>query len=413
VVVSAPAVLDVAAPPEPASPPADAAPAPTRLQLIGTGVVVVLLALGAALAYTLIHRELGIRYWRAVAVHSPFGGSFHPVRDSIEFSFGPFLAVMVGSVSLVALRHRLAAFGIFVLLAATPVMQWAIGDLPTDRGVLFRVGPTPLGSDWFGRTVPSLAAVWRAAAIDYGLALLPAAVLAFGISRIDRRRFGANRSTPVRPRARRLTNAQLAGLVWAGFLFWLVLHTHELIEVNGPKTSTDVLAFLPFFLLGAVLSRGPTWRFVPLVAVPVLWVTTWLPLAFAFGIHALRLHDMRDDVSILMPFVWVVAAGLAWDPVTALVSWATTDERRRVVALAVALNVLNVADAAFTMVAVRSGQAVEANPVAAWLGPGVKIVVVGAASVFLARHRPRVLVWLVLAMLAVVAWHVSGFVLDT
>ena len=81
--------------------------------------------------------------------------------------------------------------------------------------------------------------------------------------------------------------------------------------------------------------------------------------------------------------------------------------------LAVTLNLLNLADALFTSAAVHSGQAVEANPFAAWIGPGAKVIGVGVASVLLARFRPRALPWLVLALAIVVAWHLSGLALDT
>ena len=81
--------------------------------------------------------------------------------------------------------------------------------------------------------------------------------------------------------------------------------------------------------------------------------------------------------------------------------------------LVVALNVLNLADVLFTRIAVHSGQAVEANPFAAWIGPGVKLAGVGVASALLARFRPRALVWLVVVFAALMAWHLSGLILDS
>jgi hypothetical protein len=81
--------------------------------------------------------------------------------------------------------------------------------------------------------------------------------------------------------------------------------------------------------------------------------------------------------------------------------------------LVVALNLLNIADLVLTRIALHSGQAVEANPFAAWIGPGVKLVGVGIASALVARFRPRAVIWLVIAFAAVIVWHLSGVVLDT
>jgi hypothetical protein len=42
----------------------------------------------------------------------------------------------------------------------------------------------------------------------------------------------------------------------------------------------------------------------------------------------------------------------------------------------------------------------------------VKLIGVGLAAALLARFRPRALIWLVLVFGALIAWHLSGLVLD-
>jgi hypothetical protein len=79
--------------------------------------------------------------------------------------------------------------------------------------------------------------------------------------------------------------------------------------------------------------------------------------------------------------------------------------------LLVIVNALNVVDAVCTYFATTSGEASEANPFVHAVGLPVKLVIVLAASVLLARWKPRALVWTAVVLAGVVAWHVSGIVL--
>ena len=74
----------------------------------------------------------------------------------------------------------------------------------------------------------------------------------------------------------------------------------------------------------------------------------------------------------------------------------------------VLLNVLNVADAVLTWIAVDANQAVEANPVVRMLGLPAKVMLVGAISLVLYRRRPRALAWTLPVFIGVLAWHVAG-----
>ena len=354
-----------------------------------------------ALVFGLIQRALSIDSAAALARAIPYAVTNHPGRDAIEFSFGPFLAVLVGSMGLAALRHRVAAFSIFVLVAITPLVQSALGVLPADRSVFSRIAPNPLGAFWGPLNArPQLGQLWRATAIDYGLALLPAIAIAAWTMQA-----GARASWHVR----RPTRAEVAGLGCSAFLFWLVLHTWELRQTLGGNgaspTNTDLVAFLPFFLLGAVLARDGRGRFVPLAGVPILWSTAWIPTLLAGGALA---GPTGNDLHEALPYLAVVATGALWAPIASFID----GERARGWVLVVALNALNVADVLFTRAAVHSGLAVEANPFASWIGPGLKLAGVGVASALVARYRPRALVWLVVVFGALIAWHLSGLVLD-
>ena len=105
-------------------------------------------------------------------------------------------------------------------------------------------------------------------------------------------------------------------------------------------------------------------------AIPILWSTQWIPNILAGDVHGPSMNDVHDA----LPFVAVVAAGALWRPIASLVDV----DRTRPWVLVAALNALNVADVLFTRAALHSGQAVEANPFAAWMGPGVKLIGVGS-----------------------------------
>jgi hypothetical protein len=373
-----------------------------------------LLLLGALVAtvaviFVLVHRELVIQSDAAYTRVSGFPGSTHPGSEAFTYSFGPFSAVLLGSVALTMLRHRIAAFGIFILGAMTPLAQAALRVLPTDRGVGFRVAPSSLGIAWTsGYLHPGLGRLWRGFGIDYGLALLPAVAIAVWTLESDVRTGHPRPVAALAARVRMPTRSEAAGITGSFFLFWLFLHTWELRETlsnyGTSKIGADVVAFLPFFVFGIVLARGSRWRFLALAAIPILWSTQWIPTVIAGAGHGPSMNDVHDA----LPFVAVVVAGALWRPIASVVE----GERTRSWVLVVALNALNIADVLFTKAALHSGQAVEANPFAAWIGPGVKLVGVGLASALLARFRPRALIWLVLIFGALIAWHLSGLILD-
>lgn len=80
----------------------------------------------------------------------------------------------------------------------------------------------------------------------------------------------------------------------------------------------------------------------------------------------------------------------------------------RPLALLVAVNALNVVDAALTMLWIEMGIAVEANPVVETIGWPAKLVGVAAGSYVVYRLRPRWLLVPAAALTAVCVYHVVG-----
>ena len=105
-----------------------------------------------------------------------------------------------------------------------------------------------------------------------------------------------------------------------------------------------------------------------------------------------------------LPFVGVTALGVAPGPLARVL------DRLRTTPLSalVLLNVLNVADAVLTWMAVDAKQAVEANPFVRMLGLPGKVMLVAAISLVLYRRRPRALAWTLVVFVAVLAWQLAG-----
>lgn len=197
-----------------------------------------------------------------------------------------------------------------------------------------------------------------------------------------------------------------------------------------PSNATSTLAVVVSFtfvggavalavVLRAVIA-GVAWdRSIDLVAVAVLaglgvsGRLMWLPGALIVG------ASLSPDV-----LSWTAAGVLESPPTQELVFYTLlvllAAGQRRVAVFVdrmrrhpwrvfVAINALNVADAVATFVAVRSGNASEANPVVDVIGLPAKMIVGLVASHLIARHRPEALLFPVMVLALVLAWHVAGF----
>lgn len=112
----------------------------------------------------------------------------------------------------------------------------------------------------------------------------------------------------------------------------------------------------------------------------------------------------KPPVQELVFFPVLVLAGAVYYPVVGVIAGL----RKRPVHLLVVVNALNTADAVATFVAVRAGDATEANPVVDIVGLPAKVVIGLIASSFVARHRPDALLTPIVVLSVVFAWHVLG-----
>ena len=85
--------------------------------------------------------------------------------------------------------------------------------------------------------------------------------------------------------------------------------------------------------------------------------------------------------------------------------------RPSAVVLLVAVNVLNLADAFLTAIAVGTGRALEMNPIAQAMGTPGKIALVGGCSLLLYLLRPKALAIPAGALLLVLVYQLAGLLM--
>ena len=109
-----------------------------------------------------------------------------------------------------------------------------------------------------------------------------------------------------------------------------------------------------------------------------------------------------------LPVVGCALIASLWDRLADAMRWTIA----RPMSLLVTVNVLNLADAVLTRFAVSAGSAVELNPVVRLIGLPAKLVLVGLLSWLLYRRRPATLLIPAAVLLVVLAYHVSGLIID-
>jgi hypothetical protein len=322
-------------------------------------------------------------------------GSIWP---DVLFGAGRFCGVMVAGLALVAVGRRRSY--------ALPAIAWFLLSFTHGPDLLQLIHPVPVGVGWLRMPALSISDpswwmnAWVGSVIDYVLALLPAAVLASGLRgagtlAVERRWLPAG--VPWRDGQRLISAAAFA---LCGFALVLAMYTAAVAQdARFPWGHVPVM--LPLFVFGFLLAdrrRSFLWA---AVAVPVMVQLDWYSVAFPGS------SSIARAMLLTLPFVGVTALGLAPAPVAR-----TLDRLRRTPLSALVLvNVLNVADAVLTWMALDSHQAAEANPVVRMLGLPAKVMLVAAISLVLYRRRPRALAWAVLIFLVVMAWHVAGIYL--
>lgn len=194
-----------------------------------------------------------------------------------------------------------------------------------------------------------------------------------------------------------------------------ILFAWGVIVDSSPSVLSDlsrpVEIFAACFMFGVLAGTlRPGWPWAPLL-VPTLWVG-WV-FASLLLLYELSGQPGPQAADLLVlpvaPSVLVTFAGSMEQP---LRNHFDRSSQNYPLFLLVAVNALNGADAILTEFAVRAGQASEFNPVASVIGSIGKVALVGAASYFLYRIRPPSLLWPILALALVLAYHATGALFD-
>jgi hypothetical protein len=293
-----------------------------------------------------------------------------------------YLVFALAGLAIASRGHRL----LFVLPAASFVLVAVIG---TGYGHQ----PQAIGMQWqlqCYRDVcnPWFAYPWVGPLVDLSLVLVPGWIVA------------------VRARARRWPGmidpptiaASLAAVALVAMAGWTI----AVIE-----SSVDLPAVVAVGSLGIVIGMArPWWPWLHvLFATSVVGSLASLVGSFLFPYPGFSvLEALHYEAAATWPIVVIGLIASGRQPL----AWVLRRGQDRPLMLVIGVNLLNVVDVVMTALAVRSGGAVEANPLVRFGGLPLKIVLVGVLTWLLYRRRPHSLVWPAAALLWVACYHVSG-----
>jgi hypothetical protein len=284
--------------------------------------------------------------------------------------------------------HRI----LFMLPAASFVLVAVIG---TGYGHQ----PQAIGTQWqiqcFSNdtcTGPWFAHPWFGPLVDLSLVLVPGWIVA------------------VRARARRWPGmidppaiaASLAAVALVAMAGWTI----AVIE-----SSVDLPAVVAVGAMGIVIGTArPWWPWLHvLFATLVVGSIVSLMGSFLFPYPGFSvLEALHYEAVATWPIVVIGLIASGRQPL----AWVLRRWQERPLRLVIAVNLLNVVDAVMTTLAVRSGGAIEANPLVRFGGLPLKIVLVAVLTWLLNRRRPASLVWPAAALLWVACYHVSGILVN-
>jgi hypothetical protein len=333
----------------------------------------------------------------------------HVVRDALNHKLideiAPWEATIVsrllpGAIPGAIVFVTLAVGGLVIarrgprLLFAVPAIAYIFASVVTSPHV-----PQPIGFQWglecfdwdvtyTSCAMPWFEHPWFGPTVDLALVLVPGFMIA---RRVRPRRW------PGRPDIATLA-AILTCAAAAATAIWAMAVIQLWVDLRPVAAVTAV-----GFLLGAARPWWP-WLHV-LIAVALASGFEWL-LSMIFWPEPD--YPLNSALPHILGETWpIVAIGLlaaAWQPL----AWLIRRLQDRPLRMVVAVNVLNVADAVFTFLAVQSGGAYESNPIVRAIGLPLKLALVAAITLLLYRRKPSALVWPFAALLWVVAYHVAG-----
>jgi hypothetical protein len=177
------------------------------------------------------------------------------------------------------------------------------------------------------------------------------------------------------------------------------------------QNSIDLRAVVAVGAIGLITSvTNPRWLWYQVLVALALGQAFARLLDFVFWPEPT--FPLSAAWTYLLADTWpIVAVGLiasAWQPL----AWLVRRLQDRPIRLVLAVNVLNVADAVMTLLAVRSGGAYESNPVVRLVGLPAKVVLVGLLTWLVYRRKPSALVWPFAALTLVAAYHFAGIIVN-
>jgi uncharacterized protein DUF5658 len=305
----------------------------------------------------------------------------------IEGGIGYLIFALVG-IAIASRGHRF----LFLLPSAAYVVVVV-------EGAGFAYRPHAIGTQWqfdcFTTAAcegPWFAHPWFGPLVDLALVLIPGSVVA------------------VRVRARRwaeVTDApSIAAVLATAALVAMAAWTIAVIEAR-----VDVSAVVAVGAMGIIIATTrPWWPWLHvLFATLVAGSLASLASSIAFPYPGFSFLEALHYVALsAWPIVLIGLLASGRQPL----AWMLRRLQERPLRLVIAVNVLNVIDAVMTRLAVRSGGAVEANPLIRFGGLPAKVVLVGVLTWLLYRRRPDSLVWPAAALLWVACYHVSGILVN-
>jgi hypothetical protein len=306
----------------------------------------------------------------------------------IEGGISYLVFALVG-IAIASRGHRF----LFLLPSAAYVVVVADG-----AGYAYR--PHAIGTQWqiecfsnsFTCSGPWFAHPWFGPLLDLGLVLIPGLVVAV---RLRARRWPGVADAPA-------IAAVLATVALVAMTAWTI----AVIEAR-----VDVSAVVAVGAMGTIIGTArPWWPWLHvLFATLVAGSLASLVSSFFFPYPGFSPLEAFHYVALAAwPIVVIGLLASGWQPL----AWVLRRSQERPLRLMTAVNLLNVVDAVMTTLAVRSGGAVEANPLVRFGGPPLKIVLVGVLTWLLYRRRPASLVWPAAALLWVACYHVSGILVN-
>lgn len=283
--------------------------------------------------------------------------------------------------------HRL----LFMLPAASFVLVPLVGSGYGHQ-------PQPIGTEWWIQCFydtcagPWFAHPWLGPVVDLALVLIPGWVIA---GRVRSRRWPEVTDPPA-----------IAALIATVALVAMAAWTIAVIQ-----SSVDLRAVVSVGAFAIVIGTARPWwpwlhvLFATLVAGALVSFVGSVLLPYPdFSL----LEAWRYEVQIAWPIVVIGFLASGWQPL----AWVLRRMQERPLRLVIAVNLLNVVDAVMTTLAVRSGGAVEANPLVRFGGLPAKVILVGVLTWLLYRRRPASLVWPAAALLWVACYHVGGILVN-